>query len=89
MLQPQSWKGTHVPQRCCRVCTASSIVGVKHAQPARGFLGAGTLSPGLDGAEWFHHLLSPSQSLAMPLNECSSRAMENLCKALASCLEND
>lgn len=97
-VQPQSvtaaGEGTRVRQRwgrqrCPGVCISSSDAGVKHAQAAQGFFGVGTLPPGLDGAEWFHHLLSPSQSLAVYFNEHSSCAIENLCKTLASCLEND
>lgn len=71
------------------VCISSSDVGVKHAQATQGFFGVGMLPPGLDGAERFHHLLSPSQNPAMYFNERSSCAIENLCKTLASCLEND
>lgn len=98
MAEPQNVtayrKGTCVwqrwdRQRCPGVCISSRDTGVKHPQAAQGFFGVGTLPPGLDGAEWFHHLLSPSQSPAVYFNERSSCAIENLCKPLASCLEHD
>ena len=98
MVQPQSvtasGEGTCVlqrrgRQRCPGVCTSSSDAGVKYAQAAQGIFGVGMLPPGLDSAERFHHLLSPSQSPAVYFNERSSCAIENLCKTLASCLEND
>jgi len=97
-VQPQSTtasgEGSCVLQRWGRqrapgVCISSSDAGVKHAQAAQGFSGVGTLPPGLDGAEWFHHLLSPAQSPAVYFNEHSSCAIANLCETLASCLEND
>lgn len=38
------------------------------------------LPPSLDSDEWFHHLLSPSQSPAIYFKECSSRAAETSVK---------